>query len=146
MNASVPQDIINIFSSANVSSLSMQYRNYVLASNKLVNNNQPYAQGTWNVLQSVMATDNEAAVEGAIYNMPVPPPGVGLVNHTDPDGNFESIWTRDVLWLQPKVSCEDTGLTLDHAVVDDLDSATTPVYITDHGGFSNFSDVAPSWE
>ncbi|KAG2186748.1 hypothetical protein INT44_002974 [Umbelopsis vinacea] len=145
VNASGPQDIIDVFSKAKVSSISMQYRNYVLASNKLVNNNQPYTQGTWNTLKSIVATDTFAPVEGAIYNVQYPPFGLGLINHTLPDEDAQSYWTRDMLWLQPLVECQDTGLTLDHAVADDANNFTTPVYITDRGGFSNLSDTAPNW-
>lgn len=122
----------------------MQYRNFVLSTKAQVNDNQLYSQGTWNMLQTVSATNTLAAVEGIVYDT-TSYTGFGILNSTIPIQDLPSSWNRDILWLEPNVACVDTNLTLDYAVTTGLQAVNTSLYVTDRGGFINLATTAPNW-
>lgn len=85
-------------------------------------------------------------VEGLIVNTKAG--GIGFRNHTVPKGTYPygSIWTEDLLFIEPKTECVDLNFTFNFHL-ESKDNVVRPyvrgIYIKDAGGLSNLSRKAP---
>jgi hypothetical protein len=80
--------------------------------------------------------DGTYLAEGVIIDMSSERPGVGFLNHTVPEGMTRgSVWSEDVLWLEPVTECVPTNLTVDYTMEGLPGTPIEQFNLTDRGGF-----------
>lgn len=141
-NATVPQSVIDIFSSGVVDSetvssfFDIRWRTTVAMQDIHINNNTDFRVGAYRNLQSLALGNRIDVVEGLIVD--TVSGGVGFRNHTVPIGLPHGVtWQEDILFMTPETTCVDTNLTLDYTVLNGNQSMSTIVVLTDRGGFVN---------
>ena len=161
-NMTVPPEVIDVFQSgiadlgASVSSIfDIQYRSYMKAvidtreGSLNVNNDTAYTIGAYRPLSSLILADDVVAIEGLIVDMKNG--GIGLRNHSGPPlQSYGSIWSEDLLFVEPETVCVDTNLTLDFIIPATAETnigtgEVTNLVLTDRGGFVNFNTTYPRW-
>lgn len=148
----LPQGYIDYFKDgaqkmgSSISSMfDIQWRSYVNATDAF-SNMRWFLRADFRQLSLLILDDKIELVEGLIVDMQNG--GVGFRNHTAPSEKLEygSIWTEDILFVQPETQCVGLNLTLDFKLP--LDSTSwnyvEALSITDRGGLSGLSRTSPS--
>ncbi|KAG2184425.1 hypothetical protein INT43_000334 [Umbelopsis isabellina] len=145
VSAQVAANITSTFNSTDYQSpFNIQYRRYTTQVQGGVNNNQPMTIGALNKMQSFILGDDLIAVEGAIVDT-TNNPGIGLMQHSFPNEEGESSWSREILWLEPESACVDTNLTVRYQISSDLKFITNgSTVIVDNGGIADLTTIQPS--
>ncbi|KAJ2958316.1 hypothetical protein NQZ79_g6084 [Umbelopsis isabellina] len=144
VTAQVATNITSKFSSEDYEGpFNIQYRKYITQVQSGVNNNQPMTVGSLSRMQSFILGDNIIAIEGAVVDT-TKNPGIGLMQHSFPNEEGESSWSREVLWLEPESTCVDTNLTVRYRISSDLKFITdNSTVIVDNGGIADLTTIQP---
>jgi hypothetical protein len=89
------------------------------------------------------------AIEGLIVDMVAG--GVGFRNHTaplPPSLPYGSMWTEDILFIEPETQCVDLNITLDFNLPTTVNaiSGFENLTLTDRGGLSGLSRINPGFD
>ncbi|KAL2144067.1 hypothetical protein VTI28DRAFT_9678 [Corynascus sepedonium] len=117
----------------------------------IYNNGSAQVTGQYRYINSVLLNNKVEAVEGLFVD--TVNGGIGFRNHSAPPlRQHGSVWTEDLLFIQPVTQCVDTNLTLDFSLSGSGYShwhKMLNVRLTDRGGFSelDLSDGPhkPTW-
>lgn len=74
--------------------------------------------------------------------------GIGFRNHSAPVWQpYGSVWTEDLLFIEPETACVDTNITLDFSISGDSSMGDiVDLVLTDRGGFVNINHTYPRWD
>lgn len=154
----VPQYVIDAFESGlsemneSVSSIfDIQSRSYTWGTiNDLgfqPDNNASYPVEFYRQISTMVTENKVLLVEGLIVDMVNG--GIGFRNHSAPPVTpYGSVWSEDILFIEPESSCVDLNLTIDFTLpkyTSQGDSVYNAV-LTDRGGFVNLNRTYPFWE
>jgi len=111
-----------------------------------VDNGSYYDVGAYRPLVSLLLSSRFQAVEGLVVDMKNG--GIGFRNHSAPVWQpYGSVWTEDLLFIEPETACVDTNLTLDFSVPEDgFADDIEGLVLTDRGGFVNINHTYPRWD
>lgn len=107
-----------------------------------------YPVGAFRQVATVALDNKLRAIEGLVVD--TVKGGVGFRNHSaPPKTRYGSIWTEDVLFIQPVTQCVDTNLTIEYttplnAMYDTRWQMKDP-RLVDNGGFSMLNLTFPRW-
>jgi hypothetical protein len=140
----IPGNITSKFTSqADNGPFNIQYRIYTTQVSNLVNNNQPITVGSLGRMQSFITGNDIIAIEGAVVDT-TNNPGIGLTQHSFPNNEEASTWSRELLWLEPESACVDTNLTLQYQISSDLVSIVeNSTMVVDKGGITHLTTKQP---
>ncbi|KAM3579781.1 hypothetical protein VKS41_007862 [Umbelopsis sp. WA50703] len=133
----IPSNITSKFNSQyDQGPFNIQYRTYtiqVIGYYEL----KPYSVGTFQGMQSSMLNDELIAFEGAVVDT-TSNPGIGLLQHSFPNNERESSWSREILWLEPQSVCVDTNMTIQYLWDVGFQTASAnATVVVDKGGIAN---------
>ncbi|KAJ7058241.1 hypothetical protein C8F01DRAFT_1371658 [Mycena amicta] len=138
----IPQEIVDKFNSTPHGPFGMQFRRYY---NGTSGRNWTTSVPVIATTESLILRNSIFAVGGLIVDLS-DKPGIGLYTHTLPTNlKRGSVWSDDVMWLEPVSACVDTNLTIDYTLgrsqaeviqVNDFN-------LTDRGGFYNLTHDYP---
>lgn len=133
----VPTTISNFFD--------IEWRQLAYKREKRSNGGKPMPAGGYRFLESFALTDSFNIIEGLIVD--AKNGAIGFRNHTVPaTTNRTSIWSEDILFIEPSTTCVNQNISLDFNISvasDDISGTTiTALALTDHGGFANFNKTA----
>ncbi|KAG2184428.1 hypothetical protein INT43_000337 [Umbelopsis isabellina] len=124
----------------------IQYRKYTIKVLNGNNNDELTTVGTLSRMQSFILKDDMMAIEGAVVDT-TNNPGIGILQHSFPNEEGESSWSREILWLEPESACVDTNLTVRYQVSSDLVTSLVitknSTVIVDNGGIANLTTIQP---
>lgn len=154
-NMSIPRNITEAFESGlasmspTVSSIwDIEWRTYNIVHDEdgEIQNGEDYLVGRYRQLQILALNDAIEPVEGLIVD--TKNAGVGFRNHTTPSPNdYGSVWTEDLLFIEPHTTCVDTNLTLDFELNNSASSGqVSNLVLTDRGGFANLIREYPTYD
>lgn len=151
----IPANITEIYSAGHsklpktVSSVfDIQWRTYKkVVQGRFMRDNRPYLVGDYRHLSQMILNNAWEAVAGLVVNTKTG--GIGFRNHTTPPPlKYGSLWSEDLLFIEPETECIDMNITLDfniplsNDVMDDIENLT----VTDHGGFANLNLEIPWYD
>jgi hypothetical protein len=159
-DSAVPQYVVDVFESGlatmakSVSSIfDIQSRSYTWSViNDNVNATAPdngasYPLAAFRQISTLVLEDDYVLVEGLIVDMTSG--AIGFRNHSAPPVTpFGSVWSEDILFIEPESACVDTNLTVDFMlpVYNDTLSSVVNLVLTDRGGFANLNHTYPEWD
>lgn len=159
----IPSSVVQLFQSGlsaigrSVSSIfDIEMRTYTVTRMNGISNGSLLLRPQYRTLSTVLLDDNIHLTEGLIVD--ARDGGIGFRNHTVPPPSPQgSVWSEDILFIQPETVCVDTNLTLDFMLHDQhLDTdvnwnettipndAVLNLSLIDHGGFSNLAKALPT--
>lgn len=108
-----------------------------------------YLQYSYRQLSELILDGKVEAIEGLIVDMVAG--GVGFRNHTaplPPPLPYGSMWTEDILFIEPETHCVDLNITLDFNLPADVYaiSGFDNLTITDRGGLSGLNRINPGFD
>lgn len=161
-DTNVPQSTIELFQSGlsafnlSVSSIfDIQWRSWTWAlqdtttSGIVVNNGSAYPVGAFREIATVALDNRLEVIEGLVVD--TVNGGVGFRNHSAPPiSPYGSIWSEDILFIQPVTQCVDNNLTIDFSLPVNTSqggslSQIANLRLTDRGGFSKLNQTYPEW-
>lgn len=140
-STTLPKNTTDFFSSASRHStvagpLDVQYRSWTLKNTSISGDNSSYIAGLQRTVDIIIPRESVTLVEGLIVDLTNG--GVGFRNHTIPDQSSSSkSWEEDILWIEPKIGCASTNLSLEFTIgLEGFLSTVTEMFLVDEGGFA----------
>ncbi|KAL4931432.1 uncharacterized protein BDV17DRAFT_288970 [Aspergillus undulatus] len=110
--------------------------------------NEPRFQiGAYRNIERLILNDDIGVVEGLVVN--TRDGGIGFRNHSVPSSHpYGSIWSEDILFIEPQSVCVDTNLTLEFRAKDGLFSSlfssnVEDLALVDRGGLTALNKLPP---
>jgi hypothetical protein len=163
-DSSIPQYVMDAFESGlpglspSISSIfDIQSRSYSWSNVNPFSPFQPinitaYPVSIFRQVTSLIMQNGSTVVEGLVVDMLNG--GIGFRNHSAPPVTpLGSLWSEDILFIEPESQCVDTNLTLDFMIpIETASTSSTSgvlisnLVLTDRGGFANLSLTSPEWD